>query len=621
MIGLTRGRVLAAASLLPLMLPFVAAGDEPGATLDAAADHRFPASAVVLDVTKPPYGAKGDGRTDDAAALQKAFDDAMGRHVIVFLPNGEYLVSAPLLWKNKNADGKTAYGFNWLQGQNPLKTVIRLKDGVFTDRAKPQAILWCGGFGSADWFHNYIQDVTFDVGAGNPGAIGLQFYSNNTGAVRDVAVVSRDGAGLVGMDFSHRDMNGPLLVRNVVVRGFEVGIKTGAVVNSQTFENIQLSGQTKFGFVNAGQSIAIRRLRSENAVPALRAESFAALLDSDLVGVGGAAERPAVELATDLFYARDVATTGYKTVVVDKDGKTPIDGPTVAEFIAGKATSPFDGPAKSLRLPVEETPTVPWDDPAEWAVVDKFGADPTGGKDSSTAAQKAIDSGATTVFFPGFYSFEKPVKIRGKVRRVLGCGAWIDYLAKSKPDFIVAGGSADVVVIEHFAPINGGLRIETDRTVVLRSVETRIDHQGKGKLFLEDVATGEVKLKPGHRLWARQLNVENEGTHVSNDGGSLWVLGYKTERGGTLLHAKQKARSELFGNFSYTTTAGKLAPMFVTDGEASTFAFFNEVCYSGDPFAVLIKETRKKIVKEIKAGEGTTTPYVGVPGTPLKPSK
>ena len=24
--------------------------------------------------------------------------------------------------------------------------------------------MWCGGFGSADWFHNYVQGLTFSVG-------------------------------------------------------------------------------------------------------------------------------------------------------------------------------------------------------------------------------------------------------------------------------------------------------------------------------------------------------------------------------------------------------------------------------------------------------------------------
>jgi hypothetical protein len=597
-----------------------------GALLDARADHRFPPSASVIDVTAPPYGAKGDGTTDDTAALQKALDDMMGLHKVLYFPNGTYLVSATLNWSNKNYTKQAAWGFNWLQGQNPRKAVIRLKDKTFTDPARPKAIMWCGGFGSADWFHNYIQGLTFDVGRDNPGAVGLQFYSNNTGAVRNVAVVSPDGKGEFGLDLAHRDMNGPLLVRDVEVRGFAIGVRTGRAVNSQTFENLTLSGQARFGFDNEGQAISIRRLKSENAVPAVRTYGVLSLVEADLAGRDGAKKVPAViNYNGGRIGLRDVATSAYGRAVADVvtpdwvaalrisgADKPGSEGPKVEEYFSHAATSPFGGPAKSLRLPIEETPDVPWDDPKTWAVADTFGADPTGRNDSSAAIQKAIDSGATTVFLPGFYAVEKPVVVRGKVRRLLGTGAWVDYNGKSKPDFVVEDGDEKVVVIEHFAPINGGIRIKTDRTVVLRSVEAKFTHDGMGPLFIEDVATGDLRIRPGQRVWARQLNVENQGTHVLNDGGDLWVLGYKTERGGTLLHAKGGGRSEVFGTFSYTTTAGKLAPMFVTD-DASAFAFFHEVCYTGDPFTVLIRESREGVTKEVKRGAGAVAPYVGVP--------
>jgi hypothetical protein len=181
---------------------------------------------------------------------------------------------------------------------------------------------------------------------------------------------------------------------------------------------------------------------------------------------------------------------------------------------------------------------------------------------------------------------------------------------------VIEDGSAPVVVIEHFEPINGGVAIKTDRTVVFRSVGiNKITNEGKGDLFFEDVVTNNLRVNPGQGVWARQLNIENEGTHLTNDGGSLWVLGYKTERGGTLLHAKGGGASEILGTFSYTTTAGKLAPMFVTE-ESAVFAFFNEVCYSGDPFVTLVRETRGKTTKTVKRGEGGLSPYVS--GTPMK---
>ncbi len=58
------------------------------------------------------------------------------------------------------------------------------------------------------------------------------------------------------------------------------------------------------------------------------------------------------------------------------------------------------------------------------------------------------------------------------------------------------------------------------------------------EVFFEDVTTDDLQLH-GHKMWARQLNIENEGTHLTNDASDVWILGYKTERGGTLLQIQR----------------------------------------------------------------------------------
>lgn len=482
--------------------------------------------------------------------------------------------------------------------------------------------------------------MTFDVGKHNPGAIGLQFYSNNSGAVRNCRLIAADGSGLVGLDLGHRDMNGPLLVRNGEIVGFQRGISTSRAVNGQTFEHITLRGQTQFGFTNEGQAVSIRGLVSDNSVPAIQSYGTLCLIDAKLTGRASASGMPAIiNFNGGRIFLRDIRTTGYGRALGDVEtpdsfaafrisgpDKLGSAGPNIAEYCSHPITSPFPSESSSLRLLVKQPPEIPRDDPKSLANVDNFGADPTGQRDSSDAVQKAMDSGATTVFLPGFYAMKKTVVIRGGVRRIVGTGGWVDYDGHAKPDVRIVDGTAPVVTLEHFSYIHGGIDIDTSRTIHFRSVSdcdlTFSQKAEDGELFFEDFVTHDLKLKQ-QRVWARQLNIENEGTHVMNEDGDLWILGYKTERGGTLLHTRNGGRSEILGGFSYTTTDGKLAPMFVTDN-SSVFTFFSEVCYSGDPFAILIRENRNGSTRSVERSAGTTTPYRSfpaghrVPGSTMK---
>ncbi len=596
----------------------------------AAAAQSYPPHANVVDVMKAPYSAKGDGVADDTEALQTALNENVGRHRVLYFPKGTYLVSRTLTWPKKHA-GRDNWGFTMLRGEERDACILRLKYGTFTDEKKPTALMWCGGFGSADWFHNYVENLTFDVGAGNPGAIGLQFYSNNTGAVRDCRFVAAAGSGVVGLDLA-RDMNGPLLVSRCEVIGFARGITAAHSVNSQTFEYITLRGQRQMGFQNEGQQISIRGLVSENSVPALGTYGKLLLVNAKLTGGDGAAKHPAiVNHNGGRIFLRDVKTTGYQRALADMqtpdfaaayritgEDKPGTLGPEITEYSSHAATTAFPSPAASLRLPVKETPLPAWEPAEKWAVVDTFGADPTAQADSAAAIQKAVDSGATTVFLPGHYQSSATIIVRGKVRRILGLGGHINYGKRDLINFRIGDGDAPVVSLEHFGHLGGGIEIDTKRTVVLRSMETHTiqgtSRSENGEVFLEDVVGDNFRFRK-QRVWARQLNIENEGTHLTNDGGDVWTLGYKTERGGTLVHTLGGGRTEILGGFSYTTTAGKFAPMFVNH-ESSVWAFFGEVCYNGDPFEKVIEETRGGVTKTLGKDEASAVPYSGYSSKP-----
>lgn len=608
-----------------LSQPSHASQPQIGADLNAMEDVRYPINKAVIDITKPPYNAKGDGLHDDTDAIQRALADHMGLHKLLYFPEGTYLISKTLRWSKKSSTGRDAWGKNFLCGQNVNKTTIRLKEGTFTDAEKPQSMMWCGGFGSADWFHNYVENITFEIGRNNAGAIGLQFYSNNSGAVRNCRFIAGENNGVIGLDLGHRDMNGPLLVRNCEVIGFDRGISTARAVNGQTFEYITLRGQRRFGFDNEGQSIAIRGLLSENSIPAVRSYGVFCLVDARLEGVAESSRWPAIiNYNGGRIFLRDIVTSQYARAVGDVvtpdwfaatrisgEDKPGSVGPNISEYCSHPAITAFPAKESSLRLSINEPPQVRNDPAEQWANVDDFGADPAGEKDSAAAIQKAMNSGASTIFLPGFYAMNSTVTLGPKVRRVVGVGGWIDYQGKAKPDFRIVDGESPTVVFEHFSYIHGGVEIDTNRTIYFRSVAdcdlTFGSSASNGELFLEDVVTHHLVLKK-QRVWARQLNVENEGTHIVNDDGQLWVLGYKTERGGTLIESRNRSESEILGGFSYTTTAGKLAPMFVTR-DSSVFTFFNEVCNNGDPFVTLIQETQAASTKTLGREGAHTAPY------------
>ncbi len=599
--------------------------EQLGADFVAVSDAAYPQCDAVIDVTKHPYNAKGDGQHDDTEAIQQALSDMMGQHKLLYFPAGTYLISKTLLWSKKNSAGRDAWGKNFLCGQHATKSVIRLKDGTCTDAKQPMSMMWCGGFGSADWFHNYVENLTFDVGNNNPAAIALQFYSNNSGAVRNCRFVAAEGSGLIGLDLGHRDMNGPLLVRNCEVIGFDRGISSARAVNSQTFEYLTLRNQRQVGFDNQGQAISVRGLMSENSVPAIRTYGTFCLIDAHLQGRAKASEWPAViNYNGGRIFLRNVQSSTYRRAIAD--GATPdwfaltkitgedkpgSQGPNVLQYCSHPTTMAFPTEEASLDLPVQDPPDVAPDPVETWANVDMFGADPTGNKDSSAAIQQAMDSGATTIFLPGQYALESTVTVGPKVRRVVGVGGMIDYYARAKPDFRINDGESSSVTFEHFAYIHGGIEVNTNRTLIFRSVSdcdlTFGPGAKNGKIFLEDFVTHNLALA-NQTVWARQLNVENEGTHVVNEAGHLWVLGYKTERGGTLLESRRGAQSEILGGFSYTTTAGKLAPMFVTQN-SSVYAFFSEVCFNGDPFTRIIQETRGTNTKTLTRDDGNAAPY------------
>ena len=270
----------------------------------------------------------------------------------------------------------------------------------------------------------------------------------------------------------------------------------------------------------------------------------------------------------------------------------------VAEYFSHPPVGPGGGEATDAaafpHLPIEPEPALPWEpDFGKWLSVNDFGATADDGEDDTAAFQAAFDAaaerGATVVTIRGvgrgrggknWYNLKGDVTVPAPVREVLGLG-FARVLGPGR--FVVDEASAPAVRISNINSF-GGTKPEfllgaADRTLICDSCGGLYRAEA-GRMFLSN-CPGHVEIEAGAACWARHLNPEGDsakvraGALVANRGGTLWVMGTKSEGRGTRFLTADGGVTEVYGAYQYTNFGGANKddrPLFVVESGGKLFA-------------------------------------------------
>ncbi len=641
------------------------------------ANVRFPVECrAILDVTKPPYSLDNTGNKDCTGTLRKiidhylqlqiegieatrqrlqnneasecilAFENIKRDHVIsqivfpdeepfapiLYFPNGTYLVSDTISYTldnlynfvpHQSVPGLELCRQIMMIGQSREGTIIKLKDhcpGFEYGNKKPVISYIQGEFTNVAW-SNYFENITIDVGIGNPGAVGLVHYGNNSGAVRNVTIRSSDpeGRGAIGLAVLHEIISG-CCVRNVSVEGFDVGIKVSPTRNFVAMADLDLHGQRKAG-IKVEQTIAsFHNVHIKCSVPAFHISGALAnvvLTDAELISPVKTIY-PAFRIELGCVLVRNLQTRGFAESINIYWGEKTLPDGYVDEFCTHPIYSLFGDELRSLQIPCPEFPDCEglWT-LENWHCVNDYGAVGDGITDDTAAIQAAMNSGGTIWFQPGRYLLSETIIIPETVRHIhfMCCDLAIPEHRRDAPGdaiFSVIGNCADPLLMEklngrhHLA---GSIRLvhhAGTRTLHMRDVHTQCNPSyfntvPGGTVFLEDVvcttAIRKYREQPcfhfvGQTVYAHHMNPERSAHEIINDGGTLWLMGFKTEGDGPLCETINGGRTDILGGTISIGTNG-LRPILYNENSDVSASLATNGYGSQNIFPIAVEEIRE----------------------------
>jgi hypothetical protein len=263
------------------------------------------------------YGVKGDGVTDDLAAIYTLFERAnaeVGRaNPVYFFPAGRYMLSDKLLYDQdpKMGDKKGVNYSNLFVGMGPTLSQFVLKPNApgFDDPSRPKQM-----FGRTGWSREtlgYLIDglgFIADEDGTNPGSIAI-YWQQHCGTSRNIVAAG----GHTGMQVK-RPKGQDVTMENIVCLGGRYGLHIDG--DSYIFK-----GLSCVGFTEAG--VRITREHTRNRVRG----TSTSLLNFFSRGTGPAIRTSTLATVSVIGGRCEADPRGQETAVVD-----PIGGSTLINF-------------------------------------------------------------------------------------------------------------------------------------------------------------------------------------------------------------------------------------------------------------------------------------------------
>jgi hypothetical protein len=612
---------------LVLMVQSVRSEPSPFAAINGFEPHFIPPSgSIYIKNIKTDFHAVGDGVTDDTKAFKDAIEADNPR--TIYIPAGTYLIREPLRYGEQGNNKKRVL----LIGESRATTIIKLADGAagFDKVATPKVFIHTrrSRQDGENNMHMYLYHLTIEIGINNPGAIALNFHTNNTGALRDIEVRASDPVNhrpFRGIAFNDYWF-GPGSGRYLSVKGFRQGVFVYNAQNHTTLEHVHIE-QCDTGLTVGSDVVSARKIHTKECNVAVVNKGFLTMVESSFDGTNG----DIALINSGRLVVRDMKTSGYTTAL--KNGQNTIAGPVVRSFLSSGISSnwaPQAGCDSLLGLPVAESPEYQYPSSAQgWTLI------PASLNDISAELQGAIDAGKEFIMLDDG-TIAKTIILRNKVKKIMGAGVRsINYDAGTAPVFRLEAGEPPAVIVELLYEGGGNtneivFEQASPRTLVLRhgsgTYRTAASGSG-GSVFLESFGASPLVFTKVN-AWGRDINTEMGGPNainIVNDNGQLWLLGQKTEDWSTKLKTVNGGVTELLGGTyrqnwddkDFTRegmTLESAPPLFEIVNAHAAFSFAS---WGPRNYRVLVRETRGEETRDLihkdygGQADGTQNLYVG----------